>query len=62
MPWMWENSAKTLTLPVNFCRDQYIFDTDVPRQNTAALTLDQNQASWSRKGDISGGVFIFPWT
>jgi len=57
---MWENSAKTLTLPVNFCRDQYIFDTDVPKQNIETLTKDQNQASWSRKGDISERCFYIP--
>lgn len=60
MPWMWENSAKTLTLPVDFCRDQFIFDTDTPRQSIETLTKDQNQASWSRKGDISERCFYIP--
>ncbi len=60
MPWKWENSEKTLILPVDFCRDQFIFDTDTPRQNTAALTPDQNQVSWTRKGDTNERCFYVP--
>ena len=60
MPWKWENSEKTLTLPVDFCRDQFIFDTDTPRQSIETLTKDQNQASWSRKGDVNERCFYVP--
>lgn len=53
MAWEWERSRDTVTLPVGFCRDQYLFDTDTPRQNMELLAQakEQGRVSWQRKGD-----------
>lgn len=51
MAWEWENSEKHITMPVDFCRDLYLFDIDTPKQNIELLTQKQDRLSWQRKGD-----------
>lgn len=51
--WEWEHSSDTVTLPADFCRDRYVFDTDMPRQNKELLmqTEKRGRVSWHRIGD-----------
>jgi hypothetical protein len=64
MPWEWENSESTVTLPVSLCRDLYIFDVDTPRQNLDTLVdrAKNGMLEWQRKSDKDDRYFYIPVT
>ena len=55
MAYKWTNSEKTVALPVGFCRDPYIFNTETSSQNTKQL---KNELVWWIPND--GRFFLIP--
>lgn len=62
MPWEWENSKNTVTLPVSFCRDTEVFDVSYlnqPEKKIKMLNPGPDQEHWKWPGS-DGRIFQIP--
>lgn len=51
MGWKWEHSENTTTLPVDFCRDLYIFDMQYVNSKLSRIPAEDNKVIWQRTDD-----------
>jgi len=51
MAWKWENSKSTTVLPVDFCRDRYVFDIPLVSDKIDDYSSEDKVFTWQRGND-----------